>query len=146
MVLRQVVGAVALIFVLGASQSHADFRVCNKSAERVNVAIGYNSKEYGWTSEGWWGIAPGGCHDIITGRLANRYYYVYAIDDKDGVWEAEKSQEGGFFCIAKAKFTLHNREFETNRVLDCEKGDQVTKQFLSVDTKDADNFTYNLTE
>ena len=60
MVLRQVMGAAAaaLFVVSGVSEGRADFRVCNKSADKANVAIGYNSKEYGWTSEGWWSVAP----------------------------------------------------------------------------------------
>jgi uncharacterized membrane protein len=148
MVLRLMLGAAAaaLFVVSGLAESHAGFRVCNKSSEKIDVAIGYNSKDYGWTSEGWWSIAPNGCHDIITGRLNNRYYYVYAADARDGVWEAPKEQEGGFFCVAKAKFTFHNREYEKDRILDCEKGSGITKHFLSVDTQDADDFTYNLTE
>ena len=145
--LRLVLAAAVVAAAMASSvaESRADFRVCNKSSERVNVAIGYNNKDYGWTSEGWWAIEPENCHNIIRGRLDNRYYYVYAIDTQDGVWEAPESQQGGFFCVGKEKFTFHNREFGGD-VLDCEKSSQITKHFLSVDTQDADDFTYNLTE
>lgn len=123
----------------------AGFKVCNKSDERVNVSIGYNSKDFGWTSEGWWAADPGECTTILKGDLDKRYIYVFAVGAKDGVWEAEKDeQEGGFFCVGKAKYTFHNSDFQKGKEINCEASGQTTKQFLEVDTKDADEFTYDL--
>ena len=129
---------------LTAGGAMAGFKVCNHSDGKVSVAIGYKSGDYGWTSEGWWSIESDECHDIVTGKLDQRYYYVYATSDS-GVWQAHKGdQKGGYFCIAKSKFTFHNRDYETKGEIDCEASSQVTKQFLEVDTEDTDNFTYNL--
>jgi len=136
--------ALAVGLSLTAGSAMAGFKVCNRSNGKVSVAIGYKNGDYGWTSEGWWTIAGDDCHNIVNGKLDQRYYYVYATSD-DGVWQASKGeQKGGYFCIAKAKFTFHNRDYETKGEIDCEAGGQVTKQFLEVDTEDADNFTYNL--
>ena len=51
--------AVALLTVLGtisfASPAAADFRLCNNTASRVGIAIGYKDAN-GWTTEGWWNL------------------------------------------------------------------------------------------
>lgn len=145
---RSVVGIamIAIASVVTVSASYADFRVCNKSNERASVSIGYNSSEYGWTSEGWWRVPVGECVRIINGELKNRYYYVYATGHKGGTWSGKKSQDGGFFCIQKEKYTLHNREYQKNNTISCEKGGHQTKKFRVVDTEDNSEFTYNLTE
>ena len=124
----------AALSLVAASASHADFKVCNQSKERASVSIGYNSSEYGWTSEGWWRVPIGDCVNIINGDLKNRYYYVYATGHKGGTWSGRKDQDGGFFCIAKEKYTLHNREYQTGNTISCEKGRFQTKKFRIVDT------------
>jgi uncharacterized membrane protein len=136
----------AVVSLAATSAVRADFRVCNKSNERATVSIGYNSSEYGWTSEGWWRIPIGECMNIINGELKNKYYYVYATGHKGGTWSGRKDQEGGAFCIAKEKYTLHNREYRSGDVLNCEKSRFQTKKFRIVDTGESSNFTYNLTE
>lgn len=136
--------AAALIATTTASQ--AEFRVCNKSDERLSVSVGYNHSEYGWTSEGWWRIALGDCVTILKGDLSNRYYYVYATGHKGGTWSGPKGQDGGFFCITKEKYTMHNREYQKGDTINCERRGMQTKKFSSVDTEDSKDFTYNLTE
>lgn len=137
--------ALAVGLSLTASPALAWFKVCNQSDEKISVSIGYKHSEYGWTSEGWWSIESDKCHNIVTGKLNQRYYYVYAAGSDGGVWQASKGeQKGGYFCLGKAKYTFHNRDYEKKGEIDCEAGGQITKQFLEVDTEDADNFTYNL--
>jgi uncharacterized membrane protein len=137
---------VAAFLLVTAAASHAEFKVCNKSKERATVSIGYNSSEYGWTSEGWWSVPIGDCVRIINGDLKNRYYYVYATGHKGGTWSGRKDQDGGFFCITKEKYTLHNREYQKDKTINCEKSRFQTKKFRIVDTEEATTFTYNLTE
>ena len=136
----------ALSSFAGASPSYAFLRVCNKAVERVNVAVGYNSKDYGWTSEGWWQLSTGDCKDLITGDLTNRYYYVYADDDTDGTWEAKDDQKGGFFCVSDNKFTYHNRDYTDGDKIDCDHGGLDSQHFFEVDTGDSSDFTHNLTD
>ena len=129
-----------------AGQAVAGFDVCNKSARSVSVALGYHDKEHGWLSTGWWNIDPRKCESLLTGELNNTFYYVYAEDDHDGVWQAHKGQEGGYFCMKSGKFTFHNDDFETKGAIDCEGNGAKTKQFTAVNTKDHTDFEYNLEE
>ena len=54
--------ALALVFLagLGATPAYADLKLCNTTASRVGVAIGYKDAE-GWATEGWWNIASHTC-------------------------------------------------------------------------------------
>ncbi len=77
---KRIVAAAAMLAAASlatASASFAGFKVCNKSNERASVSVGYNSSEYGWTSEGWWRVPVGDCVSIISGELNSRYYYLY---------------------------------------------------------------------
>ena len=139
-----IAGVAALLFTTTASR--AEFKVCNKSNERLSVSVGYKHTEFGWTSEGWWRIPLDECVTIIKGDLNNRYYYVYATGHKGGTWSGPKGQDGGFFCITKEKYTFHNREYQRGDTINCERRNLQTKKFSVVDTKDSADFTYNLTE
>lgn len=138
------IAALALLFTTAASQ--AELRVCNKSAERLSVSVGYNHSEYGWTSEGWWRVGLDDCTTIIKGDLGNRYYYIYATGHKGGTWSGPKKQDGGFFCITKEKYTFHNREYQRGDTINCERRSLQTKKFSIMDTEDSKDFTYNLTD
>ena len=129
-----------------AGSASAGFDVCNKTRGTISVALGYHDKEHGWLSTGWWNIDPRRCESLLTGELNNSYYYIYAEDEHDGVWQARKGQDGGFFCIKKGKFTLHNDDFETRGEIDCEGNGAKTKQFTAVNTKDHTDFEYSLEE
>jgi uncharacterized membrane protein len=144
--LERAVAAGAILASFAIAPASADFKVCNKSDERASVSIGYNSPEYGWTSEGWWRVPIGECVGIINGELANRYYYIYATGHRGGTWSGRKDQDGGFFCVAKEKYTHHNREYQSGTKINCERRGLQTKQFRLVDTEEANDFTYNLTE
>ena len=137
--------ALAAAMMIAASPAWAGFKVCNRSKEGISVAVGYNSKDYGWMSEGWWSVSPGDCTRLVSGDLDQRYYYIYAVGDDGGLWAARKGeQDGGFFCISKHKFTYRNSDYMKHNVIDCESGNETTKQFSEVDTENADDFTYNL--
>ena len=80
-----VAGLAALAF-LGASPAHADLKLCNTTASRVGVAIGYKDAE-GWATEGWWNIASHTCETLLKGVLIGRFYYIHAVDyDRGGEW------------------------------------------------------------
>lgn len=126
--------------------ARAEFKVCNKSGQTASVSFGYRHAERGWTSEGWWVVEPGDCTTIVTGELANRYYYVYATGDEGGTWSGTKRQKGGHFCVSSKKFTLYNEHYLEGDTLDCEKRGYKTRKFDEIDTEDYEDFTYNLTE
>ncbi|WP_425105250.1 DUF1036 domain-containing protein [Ancylobacter sp.] len=142
-----ILSAMSVAGLLGlVSEGRADFKICNRANETVNLSIGYDNSDYGWTSEGWWKLAQDECTVMIRGRLANRYYYIYAAGEEGGTWSGSSKQEGGHFCIAAEKYTLHNRDHQTGDTLDCEEAGFTSVKFDEVDTKSNQNFTYELTE
>ncbi len=85
-----------------ASAAKADFRVCNKTASRVGIAIGYKA-DHDWTTEGWWTIDADNCATILAGPLVGRYYYMYAVDyDQGGVWGGNSA----YLCTQEKEFTI----------------------------------------
>src|SRR5262245_50480413 len=77
---------VALSVILIPEPAAADFRLCNNTPSRVGIAIGYREND-GWTTEGWWNLAPRSCETLMRGALVARYYYIYAVDyDRSGEW------------------------------------------------------------
>src|SRR5665213_2890442 len=75
----------AALFI-SAGPAAADFRLCNNTASRVGIAVGYKDAD-GWTTEGWWNLPARTCETVLKGNLVARYYYVYAIDyDSGGDW------------------------------------------------------------
>jgi uncharacterized membrane protein len=109
-------------------------RLCNKTASRVGVAIGYKRSDI-WTTEGWWNVATGACDTLVAGPLVSRFYYVYAVDyDQGGVW-------GG-----KAIMCTRDKMFTINGIEDCvARGFQRTG-FFEVDTGEQRSWTVQLTE
>ena len=63
--------AALLLVGLGASPALADLKLCNTTASRVGVAIGYKDAE-GWATEGWWNIASHTCETLLKGVLIGR--------------------------------------------------------------------------
>lgn len=124
------------IFVIGAAASaKADLRVCNKTTSRVGIAIGYKATK-DWTTEGWWTIGSDRCATLLAGPLANKFYYMYAVDyDQGGEWGGDKA----FLCTQEKEFTI---EGAANCVA---RGYQRTG-FYEVDTGAQESWTIQLTE
>jgi uncharacterized membrane protein len=79
----------------------ADFRLCNNTASRVGVAVGYKDAD-GWTTEGWWNLPSRSCETVLKGNLVARFYYIYAIDyDRGGEWVGT-----AFMCTRDKEFTI----------------------------------------
>ena len=71
--------ALIVMITTNTSVARADLKLCNKTDNRVGVALGYKDQQ-GWASEGWWNIAPMGCETLLKGPLIARYYYIFAVD------------------------------------------------------------------
>lgn len=126
----------ALFLVLGplAAAAQADFRLCNRTASLVGVAVGYKGSK-DWTTEGWWNVRPNSCETLLAGPLASRYYYVYAIDyDQGGEWTG-----AGFMCTRDKKFTIEG-------VSDCLARGYQRTGFFEVDTGEQRSWTVQLME
>jgi uncharacterized membrane protein len=111
-----------------------DLKLCNTTASRVGVAIGYQDST-GWTTEGWWNIAAQTCETLYKGTLSSRFYYVHAIDyDRGGEW-AGKS----VMCTTDKTFTIRG-------VQDCLRRGYKNTGFFEVDTQEANAWTIRLTD
>src|ERR1700676_2893012 len=78
---------------LGSSSAAADFRLCNNTASRVGIALGYKDAE-GWTTEGWWNVSSRSCETLLRGTLVARFYYIYALDyDRGGFFEVDTGEQ-----------------------------------------------------
>ncbi len=136
---RQPIGAAILLASLFAAlpQAHADLRLCNTTAGRIGVAIGYkDASPAAWATEGWWNIAAHTCETIYKGALSGRFYYIHAIDyDRGGEW-AGKSM----MCTSDKTFTIKG-------VQDCKRRGFNPTGFFEVDTgENAKDWTIRLTD
>ena len=131
-----VLAAIAALFWLGfcAQPAMADFRLCNNTSSRVGIAIGYKDAE-GWTTEGWWNLAPRACETLLRGALVARYYYIYAVDyDRGGEWAGH-----AFMCSREKEFTIRGMG-------DCLARGYDRTGFFEVDTGEQHSWTVQLTD
>lgn len=127
---------------LSADASGGGLRLCNRTASRVGVAIGYRENRQ-WVTEGWWNIAKDSCETLVAGSLVSRFYYIYAVDyDRGGVWGGKAAM-----CTRDKMFTIHGiedcvtRGFERNGFFEVDTGEQKswTVQLTEPDQSTADN-------
>lgn len=129
-----VAGLVVVFLSLDVAPAEASLRICNKTASRVGVAVGYKD-EQGWVTEGWWNMVPGACETLIEGPLAARYYYLRAVDyDRGGEW-------GGPYqlCAFAKVFTIRDTK-------DCTTRGYEQAGFFEIDTGDLSTWTVQLTD
>lgn len=125
------VGAIGCLWSQSAA---ADFRLCNTTASRVGIALGYKDAE-GWTTEGWWNISSHGCETLLKGALVARYYYIYALDyDHGGEWSGQ-----AFMCSRDKEFTIKGTDNCLARGFD-------RTGFFEVDTGEQRAWTVQLTD
>src|SRR5579859_1544365 len=119
---------------LSATPAAADFRLCNNTASRVGIALGYKDND-GWTTEGWWNVSAKNCETLLKGALVARYYYIYAVDyDRGGEWSGQ-----AFMCSKDKEFTIRGIE-------DCLARGYDRTGFFEVDTGEQRAWTVQLTE
>jgi uncharacterized membrane protein len=124
----------AATLIASAGPAAADFRLCNNTASRVGIAIGYKDAK-GWTTEGWWNLSARTCETVLKGNLVARYYYVYAIDyDRGGEWMGQ-----AFMCTRDKEFTIRG-------IGNCLARGYDRTGFFEVDTGEQRAWTVQLTE
>jgi len=129
--------ALAGVFCLGiafSAPANAELKLCNSTASRIGVAIGYKDKD-GWVSEGWWNVDSQSCALLIQDKLRARFYYVYAFDyDKGGEW-------GGAIpmCTNDVEFTIKGID-------NCDGRGFKKSGFFEVDTQEQIDWTVKLTD
>lgn len=126
--------AALLLAGLGANPALADLKLCNTTASRVGVAIGYKDAE-GWATEGWWNVASHTCETLLKGVLIGRFYYIHAIDyDRGGEWAGAL-----YMCTDDKSFTIRDTK-------DCVKRGFKRTGFFEVDTGEERDWTVRLTD
>ncbi len=135
--LTRALSYILLLFCLSlvtATDVRADLKLCNTTASRVGIAIGYRNDE-GWTTEGWWNVASQTCETLLKGNLIARYYYLHAVDyDRGGAWAGK-----AFMCTEDKAFTIRGLE-------DCKDRGHTRTGFFEVDTNESDEWTVRLTD
>jgi len=125
---------VVLILCLWNNPAAADFRLCNNTASRVGIALGYKDAE-GWTTEGWWNVSSRSCETLLKGALVARFYYIYALDyDRGGEWSGQ-----AFMCSRDKEFTIKGTDNCLARGFD-------RTGFFEVDTGEQRAWTVQLTD
>ena len=125
---------IVVILCLWNNPAAADFRLCNNTASRVGIALGYKDAE-GWTTEGWWNVSSRSCETLLKGTLVARFYYIYALDyDRGGEWSGQ-----AFMCSRDKEFTIKGTENCLARGFD-------RTGFFEVDTADQRAWTVQLTD
>jgi len=88
------------LFVGLSGAAHAGLTICNETAYKQGVSIGYKSGD-AWVSEGWWNLPTGGCSTVVRGDLKNRYYY-YRAEVNGGDFDGEDYM----FCTTTTEYTI----------------------------------------
>ena len=123
-----------LTLAASASPAAADFRLCNNTASRVGVAVGYKDRD-GWTTEGWWNMPARHCETLLRGTLVARFYYIYAVDyDRGGEWSGQ------------ALMCTRDREFTARGTQDCLARGFDRTGFFEVDTAEQQSWTVQLND
>ncbi len=112
----------------------ADLRLCNQTASKVGVTVGYRDAQ-GWVTEGWWDLKPRSCETLLRGSLAAQFYYVYAVDyTRGGEWSGR-----AMMCTRDTAFTIRGVE-------DCLARGFDRNGFIEVDTGQQRNWTIQLSD
>jgi uncharacterized membrane protein len=118
-----------------ATPAQADLKLCNTTASRVGVAIGYRDTGGALTTEGWWTLPGQTCETLYKGPLPSRYWYVHAIDyDGGGEWAGQ-----AYMCTIDKAFTIKTSG-------DCAKQGYNRTGFFEVDVQKATDWTIRLTD
>ncbi len=127
-------GACVTAAVLGAGPASAAFKLCNQSYDVLNVAIAQPGTDQpgpeGFSTRGWWRVAPNQCATLVRETLKSRYFYLFAVD----VFGKEVLSGVVPLCVAP-------KRFEILRQGDCLLRGHVDARFLEIDTEEQDDWT-----
>lgn len=122
------------VLSLCVDEAAADLKLCNSTAGRIGVALGYQD-ESGWATEGWWNVPAQSCETLLKGGVPSRFLYVYAIDyDRGGEWGGDK-----FMCT-------NDKAFRIVDARDCQQRGHRRTGFYEVDTGSSKDWTIRLAD
>jgi len=117
-----IAAATFLIFLLQSAPARAEFTVCNRTLDVVNVALGEEAGGL-FQTEGWWTIGANRCVNVIRDDLANRYVYIYATD-----------VFGNAILRGSVEMCIDRRHFTIRGIKDCWQRGHIAARFQEVDT------------
>ncbi len=127
-------GVILASLTAAAPSARADIKLCNSTASRIGVSIGYQDAE-GWATEGWWTISSQTCETLLKGTVPSQFIYVHAIDyDRGGEWAG-----ANFMCTDDKSYIIRG-------VQDCSKRGYKRAGFFEVNTGEAKEWTVRLTD
>ena len=133
---RQHAAAIMMLpfLALSGASARADLKLCNSTASRIGVAVGYQDAT-GWATEGWWNIASQTCETLLKGAVPSRFIYIHALDyDRGGEWVGTN-----FMCTDDKSFAIRG-------VQDCQQRGFKRTGFFEVDTGESQEWTIRLTD
>ena len=146
--MRWVIGVAvfAIAWVTAVAPADAQFRVCNKSGENVDVAIAYDGgAKAGFIAEGWFTIRNGRCETVYGRSLNNAFFYLYAEGANGSVWDGEDDDAQGYsFCISRKVFRHFQNRFGDNSEETCQRHNMESKIFFEVEVGDSRRWTQTL--
>ena len=118
-----------------ATPTKSGLEFCNRGSQgRSIVAVAYPDSSGGWITEGWLELNEGECRTGISKDLSNRYYYYFAVTEKDYKWKGDRQ-----FCVSTVKFTFAKADQQ------CKGANSRWENFRELDTgKDTASYTLNL--
>ena len=129
----RVLAAATTLWVL-AGEARAELKLCNITAARIGISIGYKDA-VGWATEGWWTVPSQGCETLLKGAMPSRFIYVHAVDyDRGGEWAGTN-----FMCTDEKSFTIRGEQ-------ECQKRGFKKSGFFEVDTGEAKDWTIRVTD
>ena len=87
------------------------WQVCNKTPDRLSLAIAYSNSFGQIVTQGWWEVGPcGGCATVIGSNLAgqlpdksNAYLHADVVGSDVTVIQGTEN-----FCVSKQRFTINS--------------------------------------
>jgi uncharacterized membrane protein len=118
----------------------ASWTICNRTAEDVNVAIGYLHTSGQWLSEGWWTIRScGGCAQVMNLAKTDQVRQYFRAETTGG---SERVGGSTRFCVSNR--SSGQPPFTVGRASQC-RGNYVSVGFRAQDVEWADrNFKTNI--
>lgn len=133
--MTQVVGCLLLLasFAVATPAVAKGFEVCNKSNEKLSVAIGFFESS-SWKTKGWYGIERNSCKTLHN-QPAGKTFYVYAEGNRSSIWSG------------KYNLCIHPRNaFEINGFKNCASRGYKKVQFNQVEVAaQYSSYSYSLT-
>jgi uncharacterized membrane protein len=127
------VGAVATALMLSGLSlpAKADFTICNRTAESVDVMAAWVNPNGGFISEGWWTLrACGGCEVVVLSRETSDPHNVFYYAHGGGlVWKGEDR-----FCMKQSAFKIIGNHNCAGRGFGAKGFRHVTSQSANIKT------------